>query len=192
MCILESERLILRAPKPSDIAAMTVWLGDYNVAKNTAQVPHPYNEADAEAFVAGTSPRRGGRHYTFSILRRTDGLFIGGCGLHEDEPGEDQAMFEFGYWLGVPFWGCGYGTEAARRLVQFAFEMLQQTKVHAGWFHDNPVSGRVLAKLGAVHNGSRMRQSKARCALVLCHDMLLTRENFLRKQAVKRECDALS
>ena len=33
MCILESERLILRPPRPSDIAAMTVWLGDYDVAQ---------------------------------------------------------------------------------------------------------------------------------------------------------------
>ena len=54
---------------------------------------------------------------------------------------------------------------------------------HAGWFYDNPASGHVLAKLGARHNGSQMRDCRARGMPVLCHDMLLTRADFLRKQA---------
>ena len=63
MHILESERLILRPPRPSDIAAMCVWLGDYDVAKNTARVPHPYSEDDAEEFVVlrGVPGDRAGR-----------------------------------------------------------------------------------------------------------------------------------
>ncbi len=176
MFVLESERLNLRAPHPSDIAGMTVWLGDYNVAKNMSRVPHPYDEGDAEAFIAGT--QREGRHYAFSVVRRKDQVFMGGCGLNEDGAG-----FEFGYWLGKPFWGQGYATEAAHRLVRFAFEELGLETVHAGWFHDNPVSGHVLAKLGARHNGSRMRESRARGVPVLCHDMLLTRAAFLSKRA---------
>ena len=52
MSLLESERLILRPPRPLDIPAMTVWLGDFDVAQNLARVPYPYNEADAEDFVA--------------------------------------------------------------------------------------------------------------------------------------------
>jgi RimJ/RimL family protein N-acetyltransferase len=118
----------------------------------------------------------GGSH-VFAIQRRGDGLFLGCCGLHPADG------FEFGYWLGKPFWGRGYATEAAHRLVLFAFEELGQETVHAGWFFDNPASGHVLAKLGARHNGSQMRDSRARGVKVLCHDMLLTREEFLRKQA---------
>jgi len=55
--------------------------------------------------------------------------------------------------------------------------------VHAGWFYDNPASGHVLAKLGARHDGSRMRECRARGIKVLCHEMLLTRADFLRKRA---------
>jgi len=176
MCTLESERLILRPPRPGDIAGMIVWLGDYSVSKNLSRVPHPYNEEDAENFVAGIGPRREGRH-VFSILRKEDGVFVGGIGLHEDGAG-----FEFGYWLGKPFWGQGFATEAAHRLMRFAFEDLGLAEVHAGWFHDNPASGHVLAKLGARHNGSSMRESRARGAKVLCHEMLLTRADFLRKR----------
>ena len=74
-------------------------------------------------------------------------------------------------------------TGAAHRLVRYAFEGLELQAVHAGWFADNPASGHVLAKLGARHNGSNMRDCRARGMAVLCHDMLLTRADFLRKQA---------
>jgi len=177
MSILESERLILRPPRPADIQAMTVWLGDFAVSRNLAQVPHPYTEDDAEEFVS-LRGRHGGGYYAFTILRKEDGMFLGGIGLHVEEAGP-----EFGYWLGKPFWGVGFATEAARRLVTYAFEALDQETVHAGWFYDNPASGHVLAKLGARHNGSAMRDCRARGRAVLCHDMLLTRADFLRKQA---------
>ena len=58
MCILESERLRLRPPRPSDIHSMTVWLSDYDVARMTSRAPHPYGESDAEAFVAEGEPHR--------------------------------------------------------------------------------------------------------------------------------------
>ena len=171
MVTLESERLILRPPRPSDITAMTVWLSDYDVSKMTSRVPYPYGESDAEAFVAA------GQKHRFVIQRKKDGLFLGMIGLHSEDDNE------FGYWLGKPFWGFGYATEAAARVVLFAFEELGRDTAHAGWFYDNPASGHVLAKLGARHNGSRMRDCEARGRKVLCHEMLLTRADFLRKQA---------
>ena len=171
MCILESERLILRPPRPTDIQSMTVWLSDFDVSKMTSRVPYPYSEGDAEAFLAMADEHR------FVIQRKSDGLFLGMTGLHTEDG------YEFGYWLGKPFWGLGYATEGAHRLVRYAFEALGQETVHAAWFYDNPASGRVLAKLGARHNGSAMRDCRARGRAVLCHDMLLTRADFLRKQA---------
>ena len=173
MCVLESERLILRPLRPTDIEAMTVWLSDYDVAKMTSRTPYPYSEDDAEAFLA----REPDDEQAFAIERKADGLFLGMTGF---KPSEGH---EFGYWLGKPFWGFGYATEAAHRLVTYAFESLGPDSVHAGFFADNPASGHVLAKLGARHNGSKLRFSKARGVAVLCHDMLLTQADFLRKQA---------
>ena len=177
MHILESERLILRPPCRADVIAMAGWLGDYEVAKNLARVPHPYGEDDAEGLVA-LREVQDDKHYSFTIQRSGDNVFLGGIGLHLEAEG-----WEFGYWLGRAFWGRGYASEAAQRLVQFAFETLGTNRVWAGWFHDNPASGHVLAKLGARHNGSRMRRSLARGMDVLCHEMLLTREAFLSKKA---------
>ncbi|HEV7960481.1 MAG TPA: GNAT family N-acetyltransferase [Rhizomicrobium sp.] len=177
MSVVESERLILRPPRHADIQAMTVWLGDYQVSRNLARVPFPYSEADAEDFVAKRG-RHGDGHYAFTIARKADNLFMGGIGLHLEDAGH-----EFGYWLGKPFWGLGYASEAARALALFAFESLDAPFLCAGRFHDNPASGHVLAKLGARHNGSRMRDCASRGVKVLCHEMLLTREAFLSKKA---------
>jgi RimJ/RimL family protein N-acetyltransferase len=150
---------------------MTAWLSDYDVARMTSRVPHPYGESDAEDFIAMGEANR------FVIERKGDGLFMGMAGIHADDG------YEFGYWLGRPFWGFGYATEAAQRLVTYAFTVLDMDQLHAGWFYDNPASGHVLAKLGARHNGSAMRDCRARGMALLCHDMLLTRADFLRKQA---------
>jgi len=156
---------------------MTVWLGDFAVSRNLARVPYPYGEGDAEDFVAARG-RHGDGHYSFCILRNSDQLFLGCIGLHVEDEG-----YELGYWLGKPFWGLGYATEAARAVARFAFETLDAPFLQAGWFHDNPASGHVLAKLGARHNGSQMRYCVARGLEVLCHEMLLTREVFLSKKA---------
>ena len=144
MCILESERLILRPPRPSDIHSMTVWLSDYDVARMTSA-----RAASLQRRAMRKPSWRRRAEHRFVIQRKSDGLFLGMTGLHADDG------YEFGYWLGKPFWGFGYATEAAHRLVTYAFEALGLETVHAGWFYDNPASGHVLAKLGARHNGSR-------------------------------------
>jgi RimJ/RimL family protein N-acetyltransferase len=171
MPALESDRLILRPPNPRDIEAMAVWLGDYDVAKMTAHVPHPYGERDAAAFVAAAPALR------FVIQRKADGVFLGMAGLHPEDGRE------LGYWLGKPFWGQGYASEAARRLVAHAFAGLGWAEIRAAWFHDNPASGHVLAKLGGRACAVRLRDCRARGHKVLCHEMVLTRADFLRKRA---------
>jgi len=173
MCILESERLILRPHRPTDMEAMAVWLGDFDVARMLARIPHPYSEEDAEAFIA----REPSDEQVFVIERKADGVFLGSVGINP------PAGHEIGYWLGKPFWGFGYASEAVQRLVTYAFEVFPVDAVRAGFFADNPASGHLLSKLGMRHNGSKLRFSQARGVDVLCHDMMLTRAEFLRKQA---------
>ncbi len=77
--------------------------------------------------------------------------------------------YEFGYWLGKPFWGMGYATEAARGLgCDSRSSAWTRPFFGPGWFHDNPASGHVLAKLGARHNGSRMRRLRWPAAWKCC------------------------
>ena len=176
---LETHRLLLRPPEYSDASAITTWLGDYDVAKNLASAPHPYREADALAFVTRAAERRArGEGFCFSVLRKPDELFLGDCALSLKD-----GRYEIGYWFGKPYWNQGYATEAVRRLLGFAFHDLKAEAVWAGWFHDNPASGRVLEKLGFRPDGASPRASLARGHEVTCHMMALTREQFGRKKA---------
>ena len=66
-------------------------------------------------------------------------------------PGEDVA--ELGYWIGKPFWGKGYATEAARSLIDFGFTVLGLNRIAARHFARNPASGRVMQKVGMLQTG---------------------------------------
>lgn len=55
---------------------------------------------------------------------------------------------EIGYWIGESYWGNGYGTEAVRLLVRYAFDELKLIHVYASVFERNKTSMRVLEKSG--------------------------------------------
>ena len=60
---------------------------------------------------------------------------------------------ELGYWLGVPYWGKGYATEASQEILRFGFETLKLRRIYASYVTENPTSGRVLEKIGMRYEG---------------------------------------
>ena len=170
---LESTRLLLRPPQAGDIGRFVPLLNDFAVAGNLARVPHPYTEDDGCAFVIYA--RGAWEHsveYPFAILRKEDDAFLGICGLSPKEDGE------FGYWIGRPYWGQGYATEATARMLVFAFRELGIGRLAAGWFFDNPASGHVLEKLGCVPDGDGERPCLSRGSKVICHKVVLSAVDF--------------
>jgi RimJ/RimL family protein N-acetyltransferase len=175
--LLETERLLLRPPRAADISHFLPLIADFDVAKNLSVVPHPYTEDDACAFIVRANHGLStGSDYAFAILIKASGVFIGICGLH---PG---GGWEFGYWLGKPYWGNGYATEAGGRVVTFAFEDLRAETLKAGWFHDNPKSGRVLEKLGFRSVGAEERNCISRGGPVHCHRVELDRATYMTRK----------
>lgn len=179
MTRLESERLVLEAPCGDHIQALVEGLSQFDVAKNLATVPHPYSEDDAKDFVLRVSEARAkGESYVFALRRKSDGQTIGCCSLRLHE-----GRFQLGYWIAKPFWRQGFATEAAARVVRFAFEDLKASEVWAGWYHDNPFSGRVLGKLGFEAQHVEKQHCLAREADILCNRTRLTETQFGRKKA---------
>jgi RimJ/RimL family protein N-acetyltransferase len=153
-------------------------IGDYDVAKNLANVAHPFTQTEAREFYARMEDGRArGEVWPFAIHRKGDSAYIGGVGLRLS-----GGQFELGYWLGRSYWGKGYATEAARRALGFAFHDLKAMAVTAGWFHDNPRSGHVLEKLGFCATHSEPRDCLARGQAVNCHLTTLAREDFGRQR----------
>jgi RimJ/RimL family protein N-acetyltransferase len=150
--VLRTARLVLRAPRPSDAEAIARLANDRRVAANTARIPHPYGLDDAEQFIAAVNRRNGDAAFLIAL----DGAPIGICGTSssDDEP-------EIGYWLGVPYWGQGYATEAARAVIDYAFGTLQYPALQAGARVNNPASRRVLEKCGFQWAGVRLIRIRA-------------------------------
>lgn len=150
---LETERLILRPPELADAPTMRALADDFDIARNLLAMPHPYTDADARQFI---EQRRAEMEHddtgcAFAIIRRTDQQFMGmiGFGINAE-----HRRAELGYWLGKPYWGQGYATEAARATLRYCFDQLELNKVCAGHFAHNPASGRVLQKLGMSYEGT--------------------------------------
>ena len=84
---------------------------------------------------------RGDGEIAFLITREK--VVLGACGIRMSEREPD-----LGYWLGVPFWGHGYATEAVRAVIDHAFADLDFDALGAGTRVTNPASRRVLEKCG--------------------------------------------
>jgi ribosomal-protein-alanine N-acetyltransferase len=178
--ILTTQRLRLCAPQESDVDAIMALLGDFDVARNLSSPPHPYREEHARAYIESSRANRlDGSGFNFAVCRQDDAALIGMIGTRSRESGP----FELGYWIGKPFWGHGYATEAGRRLVEFAFAELVLPQLIAGWFVDNPPSGRVLEKLGFVYDGEDERHSNARGEAVRSHRAILERARWEQLRA---------
>lgn len=148
---LQTERLTLRTYDLSDISALVPLIGAREVAATTLRIPHPYTESDAREFIAGTQEDLArGTELRLAITLKQSNTLCGGVGLRI-EP--DHRRAELGYWLGVPFWGKGYATEAARAVVQHGFRALGLHRIFASHVPRNPASGRVLRKVGMRHEG---------------------------------------
>jgi RimJ/RimL family protein N-acetyltransferase len=152
--VLETERLILRAPRLEDAKAIATLANDRRIAENTARIPHPYRVADAEAFIAGVNVPGGEVVFLITDL---DDAILGACGVSA----LDGQGPELGYWLGVPFWGQGYATEAVRAVIDYAFTELEHEFLNAGARVTNPDSRRVLEKCGFQWTGVGLYRIRA-------------------------------
>jgi len=152
---LETERLILRPFDLSDAPRVQLLAGDRAVAATTKNIPHPYEDGMAEQWIGSHQERfERGQEVVFAITRKDGGELIGAIGLTL-KLAQDNA--ELGYWIGKPYWGRGYCTEAASAVLRYAFTELRLNRVHAHHFSNNPASGRVMKKIGMRHEG-RLRQ----------------------------------
>jgi RimJ/RimL family protein N-acetyltransferase len=150
--VLVTERLVMRAPRESDIPALVQLADNLHVAQMLARMPHPYGEAEARAFIAMAGQKQSGASYALTLAGT--GTFIGCAGLNVKDRG-----LELGYWIGEPYWKRGYATEAAHALVDLAFRSTGIQVLHVSVRVINPASRRVIHKCGFQYAGQGMMNS---------------------------------
>jgi [ribosomal protein S5]-alanine N-acetyltransferase len=152
---LRTARLLLRPFHADDASAVQRHLSEWEVAQSTAAVPYPYPPGAAAEWIAGLAPRhQAGEALAVAVTRRDDGVLAGAMELRTARGGHRA---DLGYWIGRPFWGRGYATEAAGALVRWAFDALGLHRVHASAFARNPASAAVLRRIGMRHEGTLRR-----------------------------------
>jgi RimJ/RimL family protein N-acetyltransferase len=152
--VLETARLVLRPPRSDDAQAIATLINDRRIAENTLRIPYPYAVEDAEAFlrIANTTADE-----IVLLITGRDGAVLGCCGIAK-LAGEQP---EIGYWLGVPFWGKGFATEAARAVIDHGFSELGYDVLLGGARVSNPASRRVLEKCGFQWTGVGLHRIRA-------------------------------
>jgi len=141
--ISETERLIIRNWSEEDIPPYAKIIGDPEVMKFIGDgSPRPYEEAiRAVKKYNGQIEDQGWAR--FAVELKENNTIIGFCG-YDHYNGE----LDFGWRLGKQYWGKGYATEAAQKVLRLGVEQFQFPRIVSVSFKENVGSLNLMRKLG--------------------------------------------
>ncbi len=113
---LEGRLVRLRAVEEEDLGRISELFNDPDVLSFLEQVVFPQSPAGAREWWESTRNQPGQR--LFAIETRAGDL-VGATDLRDIADRSRTASL--GIWIGKPYWGRGYGTDAVRALCRFAF-----------------------------------------------------------------------
>jgi len=163
---LHTERLILRSFILEDAADVQRLTSDPDVASTTDVMEQPCEDETAEEWIQwGHKEFEKGTIANFAITLRTNGTLIGMVGLvfRNHLPYNDASL---GYWIGKPYWNCGYATEAAKATVAYGFREHDIDLIYADYSKRNPASGRVMQKIGMHYAYDLSEDDMIRCRIL--------------------------
>ena len=149
---LRTERLRLRPFVASDAPALQELAGSREVADTALTIAHPYTEAAAKTWIASqTHSYRNNTSIHFAVALPGESSLVGSVELQGIDRSHAQA--ELRLWIGKPWWGEGYGTEAAQELIRFGFEEFTLNRIWAMRLARDRVAAKLLARLGMQEEG---------------------------------------
>lgn len=143
---IDTPRLTLRRPLRADADRIAGLVDDFDVARMTTRIPHPYGVTGPDEFWTLAQDTEGLELLVIDLVGEGP---VGAIGLSD----KGGLLPEVGYWLGRPYWGEGLATEAVGALLRWSHLACGQRGLLAGHFADNPASGRVLEKAGFLYTG---------------------------------------
>lgn len=151
--VIETDRLIVRPWLASDAESLYALASDPEVGPRAGWPPHASVQESALIIATVFSEPE-----VYAVVLRETGELIGCVGFNSGDAANmplTKDELELGYWIGKPYWGCGYATEAARALVERGFQELEFSCIRAAYYDGNDQSGRVLDKLGFQYERTR-------------------------------------
>lgn len=173
---IETERLILRMWNRSDAAQLYDYAKDPDVGPNAGWKPHA--NVGESRMIIDTLFRT---NETWAIVEKETGVIVGSIGLEPDKYRPGVQSREMGYSLAKSRWGKGYMTEAAKKLISYAFDVLSLQILMIRTSETNIRSQRVIEKCGFKYEGTLRRAYRmydGNIREVRCYSML--REEYLK------------
>ena len=84
---------------------------------------------------------------SYAVTLTSTGEIVGSIALRIDADSPGATVADIGYWVGAPYWGNGYATEAGHAIIERARELGVETII-LKYFDGNDASRRVSEKLG--------------------------------------------
>jgi RimJ/RimL family protein N-acetyltransferase len=145
MATLETERLILKPYEEKDRESFVRLLTDERVMKYVDKGVMSVEAAEVLWYkIAGLYGQ--GVDTIWAVFEKEGGDYLGNASIRPRP--EKPADWEIGYYLVTEAWGMGFGTELARRLVDYGFVELKLGEVFATVDYENGPSRRILEKAG--------------------------------------------
>ena len=151
--ILKTKRLTLRRFHLTDVDDVLAYANDEEWQRYLLPLPYPYERVHAEQFVAESFLSDWKSKAVFAIV--LDDAVIGSISL---SIGKESQIGSIGYAIARKHWGNGYGTEAARAVVDWAFEEFCFAKVSTEANVENRRSWRVMERIGMTREGIHRSQ----------------------------------
>ena len=180
---LKTKRLVLRQATMEDAKDLARNLNNLDISRWLLVVPYPYRLKDAKEFIQrqeDKAKKKKRESYQFSIELKEEGRVIGGIGISSIN--KYQGTASMGYWLGEDYWRKGYVTEAAQRVLRFAFDKLKLRRLEAEVYAGNKKSAGLLKKLGFKLEGvaRKAKRSKATGKIIDVEQYGLLRDEWKR------------
>ncbi len=175
---IETERLHLRPLVLQDADAVFALFANWNVVRYLSVPPWPYAQDDARVFANTVVNGDGDAERAFAIL--LNGSLIGLISTRTRPASNLQrgAGPNIGYWLGEPYWGHGYMTEATRGFIAMVFATCDGDMIYSGAFTENTASLRVQEKIGFLADGETTLFSRPRKGSFPHTNTVLARARF--------------
>lgn len=155
---LTTDRLILRPFMECDAEDIQRLAGDPAIADTTLNIPNPYEIGRAKEWIESLHPQfEKGIRTVFAMVDRQTEEFVGAIEIRIDRR---YQRGELGFWIGKPHWNTGYCTEAGQAVLEYGFSRLNLNRIYANHFSRNAASGRVMQKLGMLHEGHARQHVK--------------------------------
>ncbi|HEY2803782.1 MAG TPA: GNAT family protein [Actinomycetota bacterium] len=144
---LEGSLVRLRAREPADASQLNDLFDDPDVLAGL-QLAMPQSLAGFRDWMAAT--RRDDLE-VFAIETLSERRAVGICGIESIDARVRGA--EFGIWIGKPFWGRGYGTDATRTACRFGFRYINLQRIRLQVYATNEKAQRIYERVGFRREG---------------------------------------